>query len=48
MKKIIDFIKQYTLKDFIIDLKYLVLPCLVVVLGWVIYITLIDILKYGI
>lgn len=48
MKKIIDFIKQYTLQDFIIDFKYLVLPCLVVILGWFIYITLIDILKYGI
>lgn len=48
MKRITNFIKQYTLKDFIIDLKCLVLPCLVVILGWVIYIALIDILKYGI
>lgn len=48
MKKIINFIKQYTFKDFIIDLKCLVLPSLVVILGWFMYIILIDILKYGI
>ena len=48
MKKITNFIKQYTLQDFILDLKYLILPCLVVVLGWLMYIVLIDLLKYGI
>lgn len=47
IKKLVKFIKQYTLQDFLVDLKYLVLPNLLIFLGWFTYIVAYDIYKYG-
>lgn len=45
MERIIKFLKQYTLQDLLVDLKYLVLPNLMITLGWFIYIVWYDIYK---